>query len=182
MKWSEVLDEVAERSGESKAATRRVLEAFVQLTVERVVAGDRVAIPKLGSLQRSWRKPSILRRVDSGLRMALDGRWVARFRPSTTLRDGLLEQSPQPLLDPAHQKAWRVASALLSDLEAYHGAEVRGALTQAANGDAEAALRGALGATWTRCRETYASRVDTTAVRDRDHLLEQAVARWGSAP
>ena len=120
MTWAELSKRVAERSGESKAATQRVLDALVAEMSDALAEGGAVSLPRVGSISSSWRESRTLRSIGDGRKILLDGRYVARFRPAQGLRERLTGRTPQNWKSPQHQQAWRLAETLIGDLALYH--------------------------------------------------------------
>lgn len=178
MSWATLVDRVARRSGLPRAAVRTVLGAFVEEAEAELVAGEAVTLPGLGTLDRHWDAERTLRSVRDGRKLVLDGRWRPTFRPSERLRSALREQTPQLLRDPAHQRAWRLAETLVSDLALYHAAAVP---TLAPDLDApavDARCASAFGPAWARARTTWAEQTPAEVRNVRDHLALAARRRW----
>ncbi|MCB9778769.1 MAG: HU family DNA-binding protein [Alphaproteobacteria bacterium] len=173
MRWNDLIDQIATETGESKAATRRVLTAFTRHAFDTVSEGGELRIPGLGRLYSRWSPPRVVRGVHDGRRRGLDGRWQARFRPSNGLREALADRSPQLLRDPRHQDAWRLARTLVGDLAEYHQGlpSVDGGVPDS---QLEVACRRAFGPEWEQARSTYARRVPEEIRSERDHLLRAA--------
>jgi len=183
VRWREVVSEVARRTGASDAETGRTLQAFVDVVYEAVVAGEEVRIPRLIQLGRRWREPRKLRSVKDSRRMALDGRFVPRLRSAGALRDGLAAITPQLLREPEHQAAWRLACALVGDLELYHADRLPQELAdQGAPGEVEQACAQALGPAWQSARDTFDRSTPPGVQAARDYLVHVAHERWAGAP
>jgi nucleoid DNA-binding protein len=159
MTWAELTRKVSERAGESRAATTRVLEALLDEISTQVAEGATVSLPRVGRLSSTWREARTVRSVDDGRKLLVDGRFVARFRPATALRDLLASKTPQGWKDPAHQAAWRVAETLVGDLALYHGALAPADLpTDADPAEVERRCAAAFGSHWERATSVFAER------------------------
>lgn len=66
MKKSELIDAVAEKSGESKAAAARVVEALQEVIVEGVEKGERIALPGFGTFKSGERAARTGRNPQTG--------------------------------------------------------------------------------------------------------------------
>lgn len=159
MTWSELTRRVAERSGESRAAATRVLEALLEEISAGIESGETVNLPRVGRLTSTWREARTLRSVEDGRKLMLDGRYVPRFRPATALRDRLAAKTPQHWKDPAHQAAWRVAETLIGDLALYHGSLAPADLTAELPPDeVEQRCATSFGSHWERVRTAFGER------------------------
>ena len=179
MHWTQLIDTVAERSGQSKAATRAILEEFIHTTHEALAEGDTVRLRGLGSFSSSWRAGRTFRSVRDSRLIKVDGRYNARFRSAKALRERLANLSPQHMQDPRHQEAWRVASALVGDLDLYHGDRAPKLLrAQQAPSDVRARCSTCFGSLWQSVVETYETKVPSDVRDQRDHLAEVALETW----
>ncbi len=179
MNWSDVAAEVATRADLPASTVRLVLKTAIDVVVERLAAGETVSVHGLGTFGSRWRAPTLFRSVDDRRKVRLDGRFVARFRPASRLREALMTRTPQHWRDPAHQAAWRVADTLVGDLALYHGASAPQELaTDSEPSVVDQVCDRSFGPTWARCRATYDARVPPEVRERADYLALAARARW----
>lgn len=179
MLWSEFIAEVADEAGMPKAQVSRALGAIAPVVRRRLVAGDSVPFPGVGTIDSRWQKPRSIRPIDAARRILLDGRWIPTFRPSKPLKKALLTRTAQRFADPEHQAAWRLAETLLSDLELYHQDRVPNGLEEEqdlAQVDAECGT--AFGALWAQARRSFDSEAPAGRDTDLDYMAFAARRRW----
>lgn len=171
MTQEELIKAVVARTGVSVADARAVLLAAGEAMLQELGEGDVVPLPGLGRLRPVWRGERVIRSVQDGRKLALDGQWVAQFRPARGLTDVLEARSPRLLRDPEHQRAWRLAEALAADLRSYFP-DVRPNFGP--DGDAaqlESACILAYGASWVRARSRFDKDVSESIRAQRDYLI-----------
>ncbi|MCB9680735.1 MAG: HU family DNA-binding protein [Alphaproteobacteria bacterium] len=176
MNWSELIHEVAQRTGQSVTVTREVLAAFEDVAADAIAEGGSVRVPALGTLGSKWRKPRTVRSITDHQAMYLDGRHVPTFRPSAALRRRLEGLTPQNWREDAHQEAWRMADTLVDDLFLYHAHMAPAVDADADPSDVEAHCAGAFGPLWERVVSTY-QQVVPAHVRTRAAYLGMAAQR-----
>lgn len=180
MSWRELVERTAEEAGVSPAVAKRVLVAFRAQVVAGLRDGETVRVPGLGTFSRRWVDGGTARSPATGRRIAYDGRHVARFSASASLKRALRALTPQPLSDPRHQRALRLAEALVADLAAYHPG-VRVDLGDAWDALAHAVCEDAFGGAWVAARERYLDATPDDVVAQDDYLLRAARRRFGAA-
>lgn len=158
MSWQKMKDRVADRSGVSKADTNRVLSSLLELVLEDLVAGETVVLPKIGSLSRRWRKQRIVRSIHSARKRPVDANWAAGFRSSSVLRDRLRELTPNYFQDKSNVDAWRVAEALIGDLELYHNQDAPKLTEEMSDQEVLTRCAEAFGEPWDRVTEEYGTK------------------------
>lgn len=178
MNWNELVDAVAARTGQPKALVRAILNAATAEVGARVATGDEVRLKGLGTLTSRWQNARTLRAVHDARKIALDGRWVPRFRSSAALRGALLLRSPQRWRDPRHQAAWRLAEALIGDLELYHGRSVPRLDEDTPLPMVAPICEVAFGPVWDRVLRTWNEKIPEDVRRDGQQLLRVAHLRW----
>ena len=183
MNRAELVDKLAKRTGQPARVVRELLAAFGDIAIETLVEGEVFPVPRLGRVSSSWRDATVIRSVASAKRMFVDGRYTAKFKPSSDLRDAMAARGPQHWRDPAHQAAWRHAETLIADLALYHAAKAPKTLTaQSDLSDVDLACKEAFGPVWDTTRRAWAERTPE-AVRDvADHLAGSARKRWSIQP
>lgn len=178
MRWRDLIARTATRADVPKAVVQRVLNAFVEETLEALSQGEEVTLRGIGTLGSRWREMRSLRSIQSRRKMMLDGRYIPRFRAATRLRGVLAARTPQNWRSPQHQAAWRVAEALVSDLNLYH-ADRAPALAPDADCDAvDAACLTSFGPLWSRVVNTYERDVAADVRADTAYLQLAAQRRW----
>lgn len=181
MNWTELIDEVARRSGASPRSTREVLRSFVEATHDALASGDTVRVQSLGTLRAVWRDERTLRSVRDARPLKIDGRYVPRFKASSKLRERLSEKTPGIMTDPAHQAAWRVATALIDDLDLYHHERAPEGLGSKVDvAEVRRRCEDAFGVLWQQVAETYDRKVTARVQSERDHLAEVAAEKWAA--
>lgn len=90
MNKAELIEEWGNRtSAPSKAAAKRSVEAFIDIIVATVATGEEVRIGGLGVFERVYRKSREARDPNTNQAIAVPGKWVMRFRPSTAARNAV---------------------------------------------------------------------------------------------
>ncbi|MES2638931.1 MAG: HU family DNA-binding protein [Myxococcota bacterium] len=181
MKWQTLIERVATRAEAPRQTTRSVLDALRTEIEERLSAGESVTLPGVGTLTSQWIEPRTLRSIRDGRKVAIDGRYRATFRPATQLRATLRDRTPQTLLDPAHQRAWRLAETLVSDVALYHeSATPQGVYASTELVEVDARCAQAFGLAWARARRTLDAQTPPEVRAARDHLAIAARRRWAT--
>lgn len=183
MNRSDLVNRVAKRTGLTAGVVRNVLAAIGDVAVEELVEGGTIPVPRVGRISATWRAATVIRSVSSARRMFVDGRYVARFKPSSDLREALANRAPQHWRDPAHQAAWRHAETLVADLALYHGASAPHDLpAEAPPEQVDAACKAAFGSLWDQTRRAWAERTPPAVLESADHLARSALKRWAPPP
>lgn len=178
MNWSEMVDEVAARTGGSKREVRSVLDAFEQAALDALGRGEEVSLKGIGKLDVKEQSPRAIRRIDDQRKFYLGRRFKARLRAAAPLKRALETLTPGDWRDPAHQAAWRKAETLVGDLALYHGARAPELDPEQPRAELRTQLASAFGSVWDRVVRSYDSEVPV-AVRDgSDLLVEAALRRW----
>lgn len=179
MKMAELVRRLSERSGVGAADVRAVLRALPDVVVEALSEGEEVTLRGLCTIGSRWREARTVRSIRSRRRMVLDGRFVVRYNTAARVKRALAERTPQLWHDPEHQKAWRVAEALIGDLVLYHGARAPTALSPSATTDEVAqACAEAFGQVWSQVLENYSSRIPERVRSQRAYLALAAREQW----
>ncbi|MDP2316945.1 MAG: HU family DNA-binding protein [Pseudomonadota bacterium] len=182
MTWRAIAEQVSTRTETPYATTRAVLDVLLEEVAARLAFGEPVSLPGIGVLDGRWAPERVVRSVHDGRKVAIDARYQPTFRPSAHLREVLRSRSPQMLQDPAHQRAWRLAEAVIGDLALYHEQDAPRDL----KGDTDLATVNArcarsLGDAWTRARRTHDDQTSPAVREARDHLALAARRRWADA-
>lgn len=177
----DVIDAVVVRTGLPRAQVRRVVEALVGAVTDAVARGEDVPVAGLGTFGSRWGGERTVRSVHDGRKLALDGQYRPVFRPASALRDALRSRTPQLMRDPGHQRAWRLAEALVGDLALYHGhLAPTGLPADAPPADVHARCADAFGESWARVRASWDAQTPEAVRAARDHLAHAARRRWAS--
>lgn len=86
MKKSELIDAVAEKSGESKAAAARVIEALQETIIDGVVKGDKIALPGFGTFKSGERSARTGRNPQTGEAIQIKAARTAGFTASEAFK------------------------------------------------------------------------------------------------
>jgi nucleoid DNA-binding protein len=178
MNGTDMVSAIADRTGIPREQVKEVLDTLTALVLEALGQGEEVSLRGLGSFGARWQEPRSLRSVQDQRRLVLDGRWVPRFRPASALREALLQGSPQRWRDPRHQAAWRLAEALVGDLDLYQRARAPKLDEDTPLPMVASICAVAFGATWERVIQTWNAQVPAEIRADGDHLLRVAQRRW----
>ncbi|MCB9683342.1 MAG: HU family DNA-binding protein [Alphaproteobacteria bacterium] len=181
MKHAELVTHLATATGQSQSAVRDVLRELAATVGEQLASGETVQVSRLGSFTPRWSGEGVLRDVQTGRKRAYDGRWVPRFRASSTMKAAMASSTPSLLKDPEHQNAWRLAEALIGDLAVYHGGRApRGLYDDAPAHHVDGVCADAFGPAWQQARTTFEETTPAHVREARDHLALSARARWGT--
>ncbi len=181
MRWRELVSRVSARSRIGPGQTTAVLDALIEEVIEALGQGDEVAIPGIVKIESRWQDARIIRSVKDRRRVSIDGRYVPRLRAGTRIKQVLMSRTPQTWRDPAHQAAWRLAEALIGDLELYHREQVPSGLTaKMAPDEIERRCASSFGPAWALVRDTFDTAVAEPIRSQQQHLPCTARRRWGS--
>ncbi|MED5370881.1 MAG: HU family DNA-binding protein [Myxococcota bacterium] len=176
MNWSELVAATAERAGLSQADARRALNAMRDTVIEQLAQGERVTLHNLGTFESRERKARVIRNIGDFRKMYLGPARRVVFRPAQALKRELQDPDPN-WKKPEHQAAWRLAEALVGDLDLYHAdqapKDVGGSDTQVRSACSEA-----FGATWDSAVESYRTQVHPEVLSAQDYLASAARKRW----
>lgn len=169
MKKSELIERLANRTGQKSAEVKKTIDALNQELIEQVVAGGKVILPGFGTFSRSWTPPRQGRNPRTGRLVQLHPRYHARFSPGATLQNRLKALIPTFDQDPEHQKARRTARTLVTDLKLYHGAMLEQTRKTGKPDDAfQALIESAM--------QRYQDRVPESVRKVRNYLEEELAA------
>jgi len=178
MNGSDLIAEAAAAAGMSQAELRRALQAVSEVAARTLAEGAPVRLPGLGTLQPRQLSARTIRSVSDMRRMRLGERWSLRFRPARPLREAVAARAPQHWREPAHQEAWRMSEALISDLALYHVAQVPRLAEHASDEAVHRACAEAFGGLWAQVVDSYRQSVPDTVRATSDHLAAAARTRW----
>lgn len=181
MNTNELVIAIAQRTGLPREDVKRTLDALRAVIEEVLSSGGEVQLRGLVTIGARWTEARALRSVSDQQRLVLDGRWAPRLRAADTLRAVLMRRSPQRWRDPRHQAAWRLADALVGDLDLYHRAQVPALDPSASFADIARDCADAFGTTWERVLATWTEQIPAEVREEGQQLLRVALQRWGVA-
>lgn len=89
MSKKELIDAIAEQTGETKKAIGNVLDALSNVVVADLKAGAEVTLPGLGKLHAAKREARVGRNPRTGEPAAIAAAAVPKFKASLTLKNAL---------------------------------------------------------------------------------------------
>ena len=87
MNKAELIDAIAQKSGLTKADSKRALDAFIAATTESLTKGDRVALIGFGSFSVAERSARTGRNPQTGKEIKIPAKKVVKFKAGTELAD-----------------------------------------------------------------------------------------------
>lgn len=174
-----LIDLVATRVNLPRSTVRVAMVTLVAVIREALGQGEDVHLTGLGTFDSRWERERTVRSIRDGQKLVVDGRWHPAFRASSSLRAHVRARTPQVLKDAAQQRAWRLAEALVGDLQLYHWRDAPAGLTPDTDPvDVDAQCARALGPAWVRARQTWSEQTPAEVQASRDHLALAARRRW----
>lgn len=180
MKWTALIKEVSEKTGQSERTVREVLRTMVDVSLSALTEGEEVHLHGLCTVSSRWQEPRTLRSVHDQQTLLLNGRFVPRLRPAARLRRHLADRTPQHWRDPAHQNAWRVAQTLIDDLALYSAGAEPALTTDSPHADVHRACAVTFGPLWNQVLHTYNREIPEPIRQEYDHLAHAARQQWGT--
>ncbi len=89
MTRSELVVEVAERTGLSPKEADRILRSITDLIKEQVAAGEKITISGFGTFERRRRKATVARNPKTHEPMRIAEQYVAAFRAGSGLKEAV---------------------------------------------------------------------------------------------
>ncbi len=89
MNKSELVEAMANESGESKAAVSRVLDAFISTVTSALKSGDQVVVPGFGSFAIGHRSARTGRNPQTGATIQIKASRVAKFKVGKSLKEAV---------------------------------------------------------------------------------------------
>ena len=86
MKKSEVLAEVASKTGLTQAQAKAVIDALAMMTVESLRESGEALLPGIGKLATAARAPRVGRNPQTGEAVSIPASTTVRFKPSSDLK------------------------------------------------------------------------------------------------
>ena len=87
MTRDQIIRQIADRTGYTQLAVRRVMDEFQNITVEKLVEGDRISLPNFGVFELKHRSPRTGRNPHTGEAVRIPARVLPGFTPSDSLKD-----------------------------------------------------------------------------------------------
>ncbi len=87
MNKKELIDSVANATGESKRTVTDVLDATIETVQKSVKKGDRVSLPGFGTFSRRARSARTARNPRTGEEIKIKATKVPAFKPGATFKD-----------------------------------------------------------------------------------------------
>jgi len=85
MNKAQLIDAIAEKTGLTKADSKKALDAFVCATSEALKADDRVALVGFGSFSVTQRKARVGRNPQTGKEIKIAAKKVVKFKAGSDL-------------------------------------------------------------------------------------------------
>lgn len=89
MNKSELIEKIADVSGESRAATARVVDALLETVVKAVGKGDSVALVGFGTFSSTKRAARTGRNPQTGAAVKIPAKIVPKFKAGTGFRKSI---------------------------------------------------------------------------------------------
>ncbi|TFZ04375.1 HU family DNA-binding protein [Ramlibacter rhizophilus] len=86
MKKGELVEALAQATGESQAAAAKHLDAFIEVISQQMASGDEVTITGFGSFKASKRAARTGRNPSTGAAMEIPESTAVRFTPGAKLK------------------------------------------------------------------------------------------------
>ncbi len=154
-----LLQMVAEDCASHPQDVQRVLDAVAGAVKSRILAGEAVALPGIGTLS-------------SGARQDV------HFEADPTLWPENTEELPPWWNEPTHQRARRLARAMVSDLGRYLPKQIPELSPTMADAVVQARCEEAFQDAWVASRKALAHTVDAETRAQHDHLADAARLAW----
>jgi len=87
MNKSQLIDSMAEKSGLSKADSKKALEAFIDSTSDALKGGDKLSLVGFGSFTVNQRNARTGRNPQTGKEIKIAAKKVVKFKPGSELAD-----------------------------------------------------------------------------------------------
>jgi DNA-binding protein HU-beta len=94
MNLAELVDVIADKTGETKTTSRLILKSALDIILEEVSRGGRVSIVGFGAFYQARRQPRIGRNPHTGEIVKIESSNVPRFRPGKDFRVQVKESNP----------------------------------------------------------------------------------------
>lgn len=81
----ELIEQIAEKTGQSKSVSREILDSLLDTVEETLVCGNTIEIRGFGSFKVKKRKSQTARNPRTGEKVEVPSRFVPVFKPSKNL-------------------------------------------------------------------------------------------------
>lgn len=89
MTKSDLVDELAKRTDQTKATTETMLDAFIEVIASSLKDHQEIKLVGFGTFSSSSRKARIGRNPQTGQEIQIPAKRVVTFKPGKTLKDAL---------------------------------------------------------------------------------------------
>lgn len=96
----ELAERIADKTGESRATVRRVLQTFLEELVEELSQGNRIEFRDFGVFEIKTRAPRIAQNPRTLQRVRVPERRSVKFKPGRKMRDAIEIDQDAPLPEP----------------------------------------------------------------------------------
>ncbi len=87
MNKNDVIDQIAEKTGSTKAYAGKTLEATLEIISEALIKGDSVKFIGFGTFSTKDRPARMCRNPQTGKKMQIPAKKVVKFAPGSALKD-----------------------------------------------------------------------------------------------
>jgi DNA-binding protein HU-beta len=92
MRKSELIKEIAHRTGAEKGEVEKIVETLMSTVIEQVIGGENVSFNRFGTFALKKRKPKIARDINKNTRLYLPERYIVKFSPAKNVLDKVKNQ------------------------------------------------------------------------------------------
>ncbi len=89
MNKSELIDAIAKRTELSKAATKKMIDAYHEIVKEEINSGNSVGVVGFGTFSATERKARTGRNPQTGAPLNIQATRAPKFRPGKALKDSV---------------------------------------------------------------------------------------------
>ncbi|NCD40657.1 MAG: HU family DNA-binding protein [Bacteroidia bacterium] len=89
MNKAELIDFIAQETGQTKVVAQKALEAYVKAVKASLVAGDRIQLTGFGTFYVDSRAARLGRNPRTGQEIAIGAKKIAKFKPGKDLADAV---------------------------------------------------------------------------------------------
>lgn len=94
MTRSELIELVAEKTGNNSRLCDSIIRTFLDSIRDAVAAGEKITISGFGTFERRLRKATVARNPQTGEPMSISAQNVAVFRAGTALKEAVRSNDP----------------------------------------------------------------------------------------
>lgn len=89
MNKAQLIDAISEKSGLTKAASKKAIDAFISSSTKALKSGDKVALVGFGSFAVAQRSARTGRNPQTGKEIKISAKKVVRFKAGSELNDSV---------------------------------------------------------------------------------------------